>query len=85
MKLTKVDYKELNKNYKRTKVASLIEDFIDMNTAVVEITDFEHKTPNSCANSFNTSAKRLNHNYINARVIRNRVYLFNNSLIEKED
>lgn len=84
MKLIKVNHKEIGKHYKPTRIASVIDEFIAMNVPAVEVTDFNHTTASSCANSFNSHLKRNNLNHIKAMVVKEKVYLYNYSLIEKE-
>lgn len=85
MKLVKVELKELKKGYKRTKLDAIIDEFLAMDTAVVEIADWKErdKSPHTCASAMNIGIKRRGYKHIKAIVRDSVPYLINLNIVEK--
>ena len=82
MKLTKVDWREIN-TYKPTKLGELIDEFVEMNTEVVEVTEYDNVSATSCYNSLRSAIRRNNTHGVEVKVVKGKVYLLNRDLLDK--
>ncbi len=88
MKLTKADWREIN-TYKKTKLDEVLDEFIKMDTEVVEVTEYTNKTATSCQSALFIAIKRRKmENTVGVMTRGGKVYLINKLLMakhEKED
>jgi hypothetical protein len=87
MRLVKVEVKDFNgRCYKRTKLDEIIDEFIAMNTAVVELNGWEqtYSTAYSCHASLTTALKRRGYNHIKVTTKEGVPYLIDMNLMDKE-
>ena len=87
MRLVKVEAKDLNRGYKRTKLDVIIDEFIAMNTAVVKLDGWEetYSTAYGCAASVNVAIKRRGYKHLKVVVRDNVPYIIDTLLMEKEE
>lgn len=86
MKLTKVNVEEM-KAYKKTKIDEILDEFISMNTAAVEVTEYTNNSAYSCYTSLYNGIQRRKSHTIGVKVSNGRVFLYNKLLMQehKED
>lgn len=84
MNLEKVDYRTL-KGYKKTKLQSLLEEFIALETPCVKVNckENEYASFSSAAASLYQAAKKFKMDNIKVKIIEGQVYIFNTLLVEE--
>lgn len=84
MNLEKVDYRTL-KGYKKTKLQSLLEEFIALETPCVKVNckENEYASSSSAAASLYQAAKKFKMDNIKVKIIEGQVYIFNTLLVEE--
>lgn len=75
MKLVPHDRNSIGSIYQKTKLLTIIDEFIESGHECVKVEDFHHKNAYVCAGCIRKSIERFHRNSVECSVYRGEVYL----------